>query len=103
MSNPAGNGEGLEQAAFIELERIVDAALRHLGEVIRRAEMAEDRNSEFEALIKSFAGDEGDAGQVLHRLAELEEDNENMRSRLEAGQVSVDKLIAKIRFMEEQK
>ena len=103
MSNPAGNGEGLEQAAFIELERIVDAALRHLGEVIRRAEMAEDRNAEFEALIKRFAGDEGDAGQVLHRLAELEEDNENMRSRLEAGQVSVDKLIAKIRFMEEQK
>ena len=103
MSNPACNGEGLEQAAFIELERIVDAALRHLGEVTRRAEMAEDRNAEFEALIKRFAGDEGDAGQVLHRLAELEEDNENMRSRLEAGQVSVDKLIAKIRFMEEQK
>ena len=93
----------LSQAAFIELERIVDAALRHLGEVTRRAEMAEDRNAEFEALIKRFAGDEGDAGQVLHRLAELEEDNENMRSRLEAGQVSVDKLIAKIRFMEEQK
>ena len=93
----------MEQAAFIELERIVDAALRHLGEVTRRAEMAEDRNAEFEALIKRFAGDEGDAGQVLHRLAELEEDNENMRSRLEAGQVSVDKLIAKIRFMEEQK
>ena len=103
MSNPAGNGEGLEQAAFIELERIVDAALRHLGEVTRRAEIAEDRNAEFESLIKRFAGDEGDAGQVLHRLAELEEDNENMRSRLEAGQVSVDKLIAKIRFMEEQK
>ena len=103
MSNPAGNGEGLEQAAFIELERIVDAALRHLGEVTRRAEMAEDRNAEFASLIKRFAGDEGDAGQVLHRLAELEEDNENMRSRLEAGQVSVDKLIAKIRFMEEQK
>ena len=93
----------MEQAAFIELERIVDAALRHLGEVTRRAEMAEDRNAEFESLIKRFAGDEGDAGQVLHRLAELEEDNENMRSRLEAGQVSVDKLIAKIRFMEEQK
>ena len=103
MSNPAGSGEGSEQAAFIELERIVDATLRHLGEVTRRAEMAEDRNAEFEALIKRFAGDEGDAGQVLHRLAELEEDNENMRSRLEAGQVSVDKLIAKIRFMEEQK
>ena len=103
MSNPAGNGEGLEQAAFIELERIVDAALRHLGEVTRRAEMAEDRNAEFESLIKRFAGDEGDAGQELHRLAELEEDNENMRSRLEGGQVSVDKLIAKIRFMEEQK
>ena len=101
MSNPAGNGEGLEQAAFVELEKIVEAALRHLAEVTRRAEMAEDRNAEFEALIKRFAGDEGDAGQVLHRLAQLEEDNEDMRSRLEAGQVSVDKLLAKIRFVEE--
>ena len=102
MSNPAGNGEGLEQAAFVELEKIVEAALRHLAEVTRRAEMAEDRNAEFEALIKRFAGDEGDAGQVLHRLAQLEEDNEDMRSRLEAGQVSVDKLLAKIRFVEER-
>jgi len=102
MSNPAGNGEGLEQAAFVELEKIVEAALRHLAEVTRRAEMAEDRNAEFEALIKRFAGDEGDAGQVLHRLAQLEEDNEDMCSRLEAGQVSVDKLLAKIRFVEER-
>ena len=101
MSNPEGNGEGPEQTAFVELEKIVEVALQHLAEVTRRAEMAEDRNAEFETLIKRFAGDEGDAGQVLHRLAQLEEDNEDMRSRLEAGQVSVDKLIAKIRFVEE--
>ena len=101
MSNPEGNGEGPEQTAFVELEKIVAAALRHLAEVTRRAEMAEDRNVEFETLIKRFAGAEGDAGQVLHRLAQLEEDNEDMRSRLEAGQVSVDKLIAKVRFVEE--
>ncbi len=101
MSNPEGNGEGPEQTAFVELEKIVEAALRHLAEVTRRAEMAEDRNVEFETLIKRFAGDEGDAGQVLHRLAQLEEDNEDMRSRLEAGQGSVNKLIAKIRFVEE--
>ena len=101
MSNPEGNGEGPEQTAFVELEKIVEAALRHLAEGTRRAEMAEDRNAEFETLIKRFAGDEGDAGQVLHRLAQLEEDNEDMRSRLEAGQVSVDKLIAKVRFVEE--
>jgi hypothetical protein len=101
MSNPEGNGEGPEQTAFVELEKIVEAALRHLAEVTRRAEIAEDRNAEFETLIKRFTGDEGDAGQVLHRLAQLEEDNEDMRSRLEAGQVSVNKLIAKIRFVEE--
>lgn len=101
MSNPEGNGEGPEQTAFVELEKIVEAALRHLTEVTRRVEIAEDRNAEFETLIKRFAGDEGDAGQVLHRLAQLEEDNEDMRSRLEAGQVSVNKLIAKIRFVEE--
>ena len=101
MSNPEGNGEGPEHTAFVELEKIVEGALRHLAEVTRRAEIAEDRNAEFETLIKRFAGDEGDAGQVLHRLAQLEEDNEDMRSRLEAGQVSVNKLIAKIRFVEE--
>ena len=51
MSNPEGNGEGPEQTAFVELEKIVEAALRHLAEVTRRAEMSEDRNVEFETLI----------------------------------------------------
>ena len=48
MSNPAGNGEGPEHTAFVELERIVGAALEHLAEVAERAEMAEARNAEFE-------------------------------------------------------
>ena len=103
MSNPASNGEGPEHAAFVELERIVGAALEHLAEVAERAEMAEARNAEFEELIKRFTGDESEAGQVLHRLAQLEEDNEDMCSQLEAGRDGVDKLIAKIRFLEEQR
>ena len=103
MSNPEGNGEGPEQTAFVGLEKIVEAALRHLAEVTRRAEIAEDRNAEFETLIKRFTGDESEAGQVLHRLAQLEEDNEDMCSQLEAGRDGVDKLIAKIRFLEEQR
>ena len=102
MSNPASNGEGVGQHAFVELEKVVNAALRHLEEVTRRAEKAESRNAELESLIKRFGGGEEDAGQVLHRLAQLEAENQDMHSLLEVGRAGIDKLIAKLRFLEEK-
>ena len=102
MSSPVSSEEGPGQDVFVELEKVVDAALRHLEEVTRRAEKAASRNAEFESLIKRFGGDQKDTGQVLHRLAQLESDNQDMRSLLEAGRGGVDSLIAKIRFLEEK-
>ena len=102
MSNPVSDGGGLGQDAFIELERVIDLALQHLEEVTLRAEKAESRNAELESLIKRFAGGEEDAGQVLHRLAQLEAENQDMHSLLEVGRAVIDKLIAKLRFLEEK-
>jgi len=102
MSNPVSDGEGLGQDAFIELERVIDLALQHLEEVTLRAEKAESRNAELESLIKRFGGGEEDAGQVLHRLAQLEAENQDMHSLLEVGRAGIDKLIAKLRFLEEK-
>ena len=40
---------------------------------------------------------------MLTRLDGLEEENQDLRGRLKRGRAGVDKLLAKIRFLEEQR
>ena len=49
---------------------------------------------------RDAAGDEGEADRILTRLHTLEEENGDMRHRLEQGREGVDRLLAKIRFLE---
>ena len=103
MSNPEGSGEQPERAALAELENAVDTVLERLAEVTARAEEGEASSAEFEELVKRFTGDEGEAGRLLSRLKHLEQENEDLHSRLETGRAGIDKLLAKIRFLEEQR
>ena len=95
MSKPAGNGEQPERAAFTELEAAVGTVLEQLADVTTRAEGAE--------LLKRFTGDEAEAGRLLTRLKRLQDENEDLHSRLETGRAGIDKLLAKIKFLEEQR
>ena len=103
MSNTGGNGERSDRAAFTELERAVGGLLRRLADVSTRAEEAEDQSEELEELVKRFTGDDAEAGRMLSRLNGLEEENQDLRDRLQKGSAGVDKLLAKIRFLEDQR
>ena len=103
MSNTEGSGEGPDHAALAELEGAVGGLLDRLADVSARAEEAEGKSEEFEELVKRFTGDGAEAGRMLSRLKGLEEGNQDLRSRLKTGRESVDKLLAKIRFLEENR
>jgi len=103
VSKPAGNGEQQERAAFTELEAAVGTVLEQLADVTTRAEGAESRSAEAEELLKRFTGDEAEAGRLLTRLKRLQDENEDLHSRLETGRAGIDKLLAKIKFLEEQR
>ena len=103
MSNIGDNGEQTDRAALAALESAVGGLLDRLSDVSARAEEAEDKSEELEALVKRFAGDDAEAGRMLARLKGLEEKNQELQSRLKKGRASVDRLLAKIRFLEEQR
>jgi len=103
VSNTEGNGEQPERAAFTDLESAVSTVLDQLADVSSRAEDAESKSLELEEIVKRFTGDDAEAGRLLSRLSGLEEENRDLRERLAKGRAGVDKLLAKIRFLEEKR
>ncbi len=103
MSKPAADGEQPERVAFKELEKIVGTSLERLRDLEARATGAEVRSAELTELLARFTGDEAEAGRLLTRLRMLETENADLRERLEKGRQGVERLLAKIRFLEEQR
>lgn len=102
MSKPGDNGGPPEKQAFDVLERAVSRMLGHLEGMEDRLAASEARSSELGEVVQRFTGEEGEADRILTRLQSLEEENADLRSRLQQGREGVDRLLAKIRFLENQ-
>ena len=102
MSKPADNGSAAEQASFAALEGAVGQVLHRLGQEVKRAESAEAKSAELSELVKRFTGDDAEAGRMLTRLKRLEDENSDLRGRLDQGRAGVERMIARIRFLENQ-
>ncbi len=100
MSKPADNGGPPEALAFDALERAVTQALEHLEAMEERIAATEARNVELGEVVRRFTADPGEADRILSRLGELEEENEDLKRRLTEGREGVDRILAKIRFLE---
>ena len=103
MSNIGGNGEQTDRVALAALESAVGGLLDRLSDVSARAEEAEGKSEELEALVKRFTGDDAEAGRMLTRMKGLKGENQDLLGRLKKGRASVERLLAKIRFLEEQR
>jgi predicted nuclease with TOPRIM domain len=102
VSNPGDNGEPPEREAFAALESAVGEALQRLELMSRRVRTAEARSAELDEVVKRFTGDEAEAGRILSRLKRLEEENADLKGRLAEGRAGIDRLLSKIRFLENQ-
>ncbi len=103
MSSSAGSSGRPELAALQELERAVAQAADRLHELSRRVEEAEERSRQLQELVGRFTGNPDEAGQLLTRLGRLDEENVDLKARLEEGRAGVDRILARIRFMENQR
>ena len=101
MSQP-GDEQGRPDDGFTRLEDAVGELLDRLAETQVRAHAAEQKNTELAELVQRFTGDEGEAEQLMSRLKALETENEDLRSRLVRGREGVERMIARIRFLESQ-
>ena len=102
MSKPGGNGAKPERAAFDALERAVGHTLDRLASLNDRVAQAEGKGVELEELLRQFTGHEVEPGQIVTRLRILEEENTELRSRVDEARAGIERLLAKIRFLEDQ-
>lgn len=103
MSDSGDKEERPDRAAFHALEALVGRAVDRLETLRMRAEAAEAKSAEMEELVRRFTGDDAAAGRLLSRLEALEKENRDLRDRLERGRDGIDRVLARIRFLEEQR
>lgn len=100
MSNAEGRTP--ERQGFQALEGAVGRVLEELARVRLRAEAAHRRSEELEGLLRSFEAGEESPGRMQERLTVLEAENEDLRARIERGRETAERLLARIRFLEDQ-
>jgi hypothetical protein len=91
-----------EVEAFDRLEAAVDAALARVERLQGELGAARAQAGEMQTLLRKFTGGEEDPAQLLSRLQRLEDENGVLTERLRKGREGVQKLLARIRFLEEQ-
>ena len=104
MSNNASEQAKVTPAAAIK--RLKAAVADAVGEVERlRAELArmEAQGEELEGLIRGVTSGERSPREMIDRISILDEENRDLRARVNQGREGVERLLARIRFLEEQK
>jgi len=86
--------ENPEFQALEELETVVRNLADQMAAWRRRALKAESQRSEF--------GADHDVVGTRERIVELEETNVDLRNRLDGARERVDRLVGRLRFLEEQ-
>ncbi len=103
MSNTEGSAGQAEISALRELEAALGRLIQELTLTRGRASEAEAKSAELAEIVKRFTGDEGEAGRLLTRLQSLEAENADLRARFDRGRQGVERLLARIKFLEEQR
>ncbi len=104
MSNNASEKAKVTPAAA--LKRIEAAVGVAVGEIERlRGEVArmEAQGEELEGLIRGVTSGERSPREMIDQISILEEENRDLRARLNQGREGVERLLARIRFLEEQR
>jgi len=84
-------------------ERLREAELR-LREAEARLRETEEKKLELEGLLEAVRSDRGgDIVELRERLNRAEADNEELRARVTEGAESVDRLLSRLRFLEDQR
>lgn len=92
-----------ERHGFAALDQAVTLALDELRRLRERAADAERRSVELASLLHAFESGEETAAGMKERVVRLEGENADLRARVERGRETVERLIARVAFLENQK
>lgn len=101
MSASADSGPGAD--ALARLEALVARAAARIREVEASQAEAERRVDELDRILSGITSDQVRPSALLERVHALEAENAELRRRIAGGREGVERLLAKIRFLEEQR
>ncbi len=104
MSKPEHSirSESTEARAFARLEAAVAEILDRMSLLREELREAEVEGRRMEELLDKFTGGHEDATSIAVRLQELESANRDLLERLSKGRAGVERLMARIRYLEER-
>jgi predicted RNase H-like nuclease (RuvC/YqgF family) len=103
VSNGAARDAGQDRQGLSALEAAVNRTVEELKQLRKRAAEAAERTAELEALLQSFQSGAVSPERMNERLELLEVENRDLRTRIVQGRESVERLLARIQFLEDQK
>ncbi len=100
----SSNGsDGGARAATKRLKVAVVAALAEIDRLRGQVSRAETQGAELNEMLRGVAAGEQSPRDMIDRLHVLEEENRDLRERLFEGRTAVDRLLARIQFLEDQR
>lgn len=104
MSDSGESGTELaEGQALSRLEAAVDRLLKDRAAAIDRARAAEARAEELGAHLKAAAEDGSDPVALREAVSKLQIQNADLRERIGVGREGVERLLSRIRFLEQRR
>jgi hypothetical protein len=102
-NNDSDNVTVTPAAAVKRLKVAVASAVAEVDRLRGEVARMEAQGDELEGLIRGVTSGERSPREMIDRISILEEENRDLRVRLNQGREGVDRLLARIRFLEEQK
>lgn len=100
----SSNGaDGKNPAGLKRLQAAVVATLAEIERLRREVSRAETQGAELDEMLRGVTAGEESPRKMIDRLHVLEEENRDLRERLFEGRTSVDRLLARIQFLEDQR
>jgi hypothetical protein len=103
MSTSGDDAASVDRDALRRLEQVVARALQRIRDLESRLAEAERRATDLDQVLFDVTGGDLEPTVFVDSLRGLREENEQLRERLARGRDGVERLLAKIRFLEEQR
>jgi predicted RNase H-like nuclease (RuvC/YqgF family) len=103
VSNGAPKDTAADRHGLPALEAAVSRTVEELRELRKRTADAVRRSDELQALLERFQTGSESPELMKSRLEHLEAENRDLRARIEQGREGVERLLARIQFLEDQK
>ncbi len=95
--------DGVSPGQAVErLEKAVTAALEQVEQLRGEVVQMNAQGEALEGLLKGVTSGEVGPREMIEKLHVLEEENRDLRTRLDQGRAGVDRILARVKFMEEK-